>query len=261
MTTLRLLIALPLGPGLAVAWSILHPDACWILIFPGFAFAILFAYAWTTLSLHRRIIADAYFQKRHVLYAFARSPTRIFVSAFFSAALLTIALFAAIPTLSPEMMIALVADAGVAAAFYLAADSLLRGPAGVRPAAAGVLARQWATGLNSVLLVAVLVTLSLRSPAPLYIDPDWRVIDTLENAAATRASRCDSVDLVLGLGRQLDAVRWLAIGKVTNAVDNAWIRYGLWGLFLLNGAALAAGYSRLCVQLVHTARGPRTDGA
>lgn len=241
------------GPLLLMTWSLYYAADCWVLAFP-LAMILTITLASRDSTRHRRqCLADSYFAQGSILHKLLRSTKITTLGAIVVSVFVTTILLAGVPSWGLDILVLLTLDSLVIALLYIGLFGAGPRLLGVSEGYRSVFARNWTVGLNVGLLVFVFALLQLQQPPPDYIDPSMDLSTTMQTASDPLSSQCRVVDALTRFSREAEAFSWWLMLKSTAVIEESYLRWVAWLLFLINGALGFMAYTRFCVQLIHYA--------
>jgi hypothetical protein len=248
--------AIATGPALLLAWSVGYAGSCWALAIPMAVTLVLVLGLRERSMKRRRCAADCWFIKGTLLHRVLCSPWIVTLMALVVSAGLSGVLMVNIPSLGFAQLTVLAVDAPLVAVLYALFRRAAGGIFGVNATFRGLFARNWTIAVNVLLLLPALIVVQLEQPPPDWIDPAMKLEATLRVASGRVGSECPSINQVVGLQREAEALTWWLVITGTSAIEDRTLRWVAWLLFLVSGTLSLWAYSGLCVQLVHLAQCP-----
>lgn len=238
-------------PPLAVmGWMLAYPISCFAGLIPLATAVIIYLYIWHVTSVRRKLVADFYFRKRHLIYGFFFSRIRLFLFASVYALVLSAALYLSITLWDPIHIGILTLDALILfILFHWLAEWSERRLA-VTKQNAPLVAKQILSALNTVALIGIFTWIAIESSPPHYAVDKESLRAVFEAAAGGTQSQCALIDMAVSLAQQVEGAQYYFLGLSFGAVAAPEVRLVAAIILLLAGGLPALAYSRFVLQLV-----------
>lgn len=244
------LIRLLLAPLALMGWTILYPEGCWAGLIPLLSAVFIFGYIWHVTSVRQKLVADFYFQKRHLAYGFFFSRIRLFIFGSIYALILSASLFLSATLWGPPHLGILAADAIIIFfLFHLTAAAAQRWLA-VSEQNAPLVAKQVLSVLNTLILIGLFTWLAIDSAPPSYALDKSGPLEVMQAAASGSFSDCSVLNSAVSIARQVEGLKYYFLNLALSVSSRAEIQVISTLILLLAGGLPALAYSRLVLQLI-----------
>ena len=239
-----------LGPLLVLGWALASPAGCASVAIPVLFAIVLSRAVFEQRVARRRCLAGCWFEGGSALYRLLHGRIVAGTVAALAAVVGTAALMAAVALADILAVAALAADGMLVAFLYIVFAYLARTRLHVRPGFARIFAVRATAIVNTLVMLAVLVTFAVNRPVPAYIDPHLDLAATLDAAVAGTGSACAPLAQVLAAAKEGEAFGWWLMLRANETVDSDPLRWLAWGLFLSGGTLGLWAYGTLCARAV-----------
>jgi len=112
-----------------------------------------------------------------------------------------------------------------------------------------LIAREWSINIMSIVLISVTIYSYYRGYEPDYLVDGLK--ESIINASNTISSKCEIVDSLLKIYKEIDAFFWWVITNSSRYIDDTPIKLGAWLLFFLFNSLAILGINRFIVQVIY----------
>jgi len=101
---------------------------------------------------------------------------------------------------------------------------------------------------SAIFMIIFLIINTYQTP-PSYIQND--LVQTIHIASNQIYSNCDFIDLISRVSNEIVAIKWWIMIKVTIETNNMYLKYIMWGIYLMGSYLMLFAFARVITEILH----------